>query len=367
MAISFRAGTSVTIQNTNATLTIPGTVQVGDLMLAAIHTANSGTLTVPTGWTALPGTGSGHIESATNWYSQIVYKVATAPDAGSTVTWVVGAGPKSTILFAAYSGVDQSAPIDVAAMAQGTASTSHATPSVTVTQLGWLVSFCSDFGSPSSTALTQPGGYTVRASGFATGGASASAAIADSAANVSNGAQTSGTWTATLSTANSVVASIALKPSSTAGITGTVKWYGRSALRLLAASVNLTSDTLKVTAHTSTYSPNLDTHDFYDDLANELSTANGYTAGGKTLTTVSVSQDATNHRVIITCDPMVWTVPSGTLGPIRYFVVRKDTGVAATSPLLFLIDCGTDASSTVAIGIYPDPTSGLEIVSTPIA
>lgn len=43
------------------------------------------------------------------------------------------------------------------------------------------------------------------------------------------------------------------------------------------------SDTIKISLHTSSYTPNLDTHDFVDDLTNEVANGNGYTTGGVTL------------------------------------------------------------------------------------
>jgi hypothetical protein len=53
---------------------------------------------------------------------------------------------------------------------------------------------------------------------------------------------------------------------------------------LAAEKHNLASDTLKCTLHTADYVPDLAVHDYYNDLTNELPTANGYTAGGLTLT-----------------------------------------------------------------------------------
>ena len=45
-------------------------------------------------------------------------------------------------------------------------------------------------------------------------------------------------------------------------------------------TIDLDTDSFKVTLHTSTYTPNAGTHTVYADLTNELSTASGYTNGG---------------------------------------------------------------------------------------
>ena len=60
----------------------------------------------------------------------------------------------------------------------------------------------------------------------------------------------------------------------------TPHWYGLGLKAVLGGSVDLDTDTLKMTLHTSTYVPNIDTDDFYNDSTNELSTALGYTSGG---------------------------------------------------------------------------------------
>jgi hypothetical protein len=64
--------------------------------------------------------------------------------------------------------------------------------------------------------------------------------------------------------------------------------------KVLNKEVDLDSDTLKATLHTATYTPNLDTHDYFDDVTNELGTAGGYTAGGVTVTSVTLTQTAAN-------------------------------------------------------------------------
>lgn len=63
---------------------------------------------------------------------------------------------------------------------------------------------------------------------------------------------------------------------------------------LLNKEIDINSDTIKATLHTNSYTPNKATHNYVDDLSNELPTANGYTAGGVTLTGVSIALTAAN-------------------------------------------------------------------------
>ena len=65
--------------------------------------------------------------------------------------------------------------------------------------------------------------------------------------------------------------------------TYTPYWFGNGLLNLHKGNINLLSDTFKLSLHTGTFTPNQDTHDYRDDLTNELGSGNGYTTGGATL------------------------------------------------------------------------------------
>lgn len=123
-----------------------------------------------------------------------------------------------------------------------------------------------------------------------------------------------------------------------------------------ALQMDWLSDALKATAHTSTYTPNIDTDEIFSAATNELSTANGYTNGGLTLTTVTISYNATGNITTFGCAAFSWTA-SGAGLTFRYIVIRDST--VATGPLIAFIDCG--AQSIGAGNIFTiDPTaSGL--------
>lgn len=69
-------------------------------------------------------------------------------------------------------------------------------------------------------------------------------------------------------------------------------FFRNAPAKMLNKEIDFDSDTIVATLHTSTYSINADTHDYVNDLTNELSTANGYTAGGVTLTSKTVTYTA---------------------------------------------------------------------------
>jgi hypothetical protein len=179
---------------------------------------------------------------------------------------------------------------------------------------------------------------------------------------------------------------------------------------LAAKSIDLDTDTIKMSLHTSTYAPNLTTDDFFNDATNELATAGGYTAGGVTLANKATSlvladswtrsranatayrvgelvrpatgngfvyicsvagtsggsiptyptvvgREVTDGTVVWTCagvrvfrftsDPVVWAAPFSA-GPFRRAVMRVDTaGADSTDPLIM-------------VGSYPSDITGLD-------
>lgn len=124
----------------------------------------------------------------------------------------------------------------------------------------------------------------------------------------------------------------------------TAKWYGVP-LKNLLNGANLwdwDTDTIKISLHTSTYTPDLDTHDFWNDATNEIS-GTGYTTGGATLTTSAATYDTSSDQVRIDATDPQWTTASFTA---RIAVIYKSTGVSSTSPLIIYIDFGGDETVT---------------------
>jgi hypothetical protein len=192
-----------------------------------------------------------------------------------------------------------------------------------------------------------------------------------------------------------------------------------------AFAVDFISDTLKARLHTASYVPNLDTDETIADLTNEV-TGTGYTAGGVALASKTVTATAANawataranttayalgdivrpstgnghlYRAIVAGTsagaPPTFPTVSGqtvadgsvtwaeigrglvqldaadpswsgaTISGIRYMVIAKDTGTGSTSPLLWLIDFGSDQAVTNGTFTAQVHVLGLEVFSTP--
>lgn len=129
----------------------------------------------------------------------------------------------------------------------------------------------------------------------------------------------------------------------------TTKWYGTPIKNMLsgAAVFDWDTDTIKCALATATYTPNQDTDDFFNDITGELTTANGYTAGGVTMTNSAPTYDSATNQARLTGANATWTA-TGSGITARYAIIYKSTGTSSTSPLIGWIDFG--AESTAAAG-----------------
>jgi hypothetical protein len=122
----------------------------------------------------------------------------------------------------------------------------------------------------------------------------------------------------------------------------TAVFYGTGLTSLFNGEVDYDTDAIKVMLCTSTYTPNVDTHRYKSSVTNEV-TGTGYTAGGATLASKTVSYDAPTNTLTLDAADVSWT---GSTITARYAVIYKSTGTNSTSPLLVLIDFGADIASS---------------------
>lgn len=114
---------------------------------------------------------------------------------------------------------------------------------------------------------------------------------------------------------------------------------------IISTAINLKTDTLKLSLHSSSFTPSADDDEFFDDVDNEVSSSGTYTAGiagGYTLTPTISTDDTDDEGVFDATDVSI----TGASISARYAVIRKDTGVAATSPIILIVDLGSTITST---------------------
>lgn len=112
--------------------------------------------------------------------------------------------------------------------------------------------------------------------------------------------------------------------------------------KVMEGSIALLTDTIKVAFMAPSYTPNIDTEDFYDDIS--ASIAAGST--DQTLASKALNIDTANDRVEF--DAADISIASETIaGGTDMMVIYKDTGVAGTSPLIAYIDIAEGTLSPV--------------------
>jgi hypothetical protein len=122
--------------------------------------------------------------------------------------------------------------------------------------------------------------------------------------------------------------------------------------------MDLLSDTLKLTLHTATYTPNQSTNETKTDATNELSTAGGYTAGGQSLASKTHAQSS----LVTTFDAadVTW---SATTITHRIGVIWDDTPTTPADPLISWVDNGGDVTTAATDLVYQWNASGIWTIS----
>lgn len=118
--------------------------------------------------------------------------------------------------------------------------------------------------------------------------------------------------------------------------------------QLLLKTIDCDTDTFKMALYTATYTWSTDGADTAYSATNEISAAN-YTAGGKALTGLAVTQDDTNDWAKWDADNVTWTA-LGAASP-RHALLYDDT--TATKWVLIHWELATDSNGgdyTLAFG-----------------
>lgn len=124
----------------------------------------------------------------------------------------------------------------------------------------------------------------------------------------------------------------------------TMVLYGKTPINLMGGetagetkAIDFLSDTTKAALFTASHTPAQDTDELYSGLTNEVGSGNGYTTGGNTCATPTITYTAgTNTSKFDADDPATWTASSAGFA-LRYVVVYDST----TSILIGYVDYGS--------------------------
>jgi hypothetical protein len=112
-------------------------------------------------------------------------------------------------------------------------------------------------------------------------------------------------------------------------------WYSTGLKAFADGDVDWLSDNIKfVLVDGALHTPNTSTHDFLDDVA----------SGARVATSGNLASKTSTGGVLDAADITFSAVAAG--GACEYLICYKDSGAAATSQLLFLIDTATNLPVT---------------------
>lgn len=130
----------------------------------------------------------------------------------------------------------------------------------------------------------------------------------------------------------------------------------------VGADVNYLTGTVKLSLHTATYVPAHDTDDFFNDATNELAGGTGYTAGGETLASKTVTYDSASDQIRWDAADVTWTFTASKTW--RNGVMYIDTaGASTTDPLYAKLVWDSDQTVSTSYTLQWD-AAGILFVDT---
>jgi len=126
------------------------------------------------------------------------------------------------------------------------------------------------------------------------------------------------------------------------------KIYNKCKDLMIRQQLNLVSDTLRIILVNS-YTPNIDTHQYYSNVSAYEVNGTGYTTNGQLISGSSFTRDDVNDRIEFDAQDNVWeNLTTSTNGAIIY----KSLSATNISPLVAFIDFnGTKVASNTRFKI----------------
>lgn len=132
--------------------------------------------------------------------------------------------------------------------------------------------------------------------------------------------------------------------------------YGNVSVKAFNGEIDYDTNTIKVALLDSGYVP-AQTHDYFNDVSAHEIAGTGYTAGGATLASKTVTYTSGTGVTVFDAADTAWTSSSLTA---RFAVVYVSTGTGSTSALIGFVDFGADKVSTSgSFTIAWDATTGV--------
>lgn len=137
-------------------------------------------------------------------------------------------------------------------------------------------------------------------------------------------------------------------------------WYVNGLKTCLRAGLGVASvsGTVKAMILHDTYVLDQDNHDFVNDVSASQASGTGYTTGGITLGSVTVTLDGPTNTVAFTAAPVTGLNLLGC-----YVVIFVDTGTPSTSPLLAIGDASDGSAVDVTLTSLNWASNGIAAIT----
>lgn len=123
---------------------------------------------------------------------------------------------------------------------------------------------------------------------------------------------------------------------------GDITFYNKYKESVVAGTVDWDADTIRVMLLDDNYTPNIDTHEFIDDVSADEIVASGYTAEGEALASKTNVVDTGNDRTDVDAADVTWSsLATATIG---FAVIHQDTGTPGTSVLICYMEISTNSN-----------------------
>lgn len=126
-------------------------------------------------------------------------------------------------------------------------------------------------------------------------------------------------------------------------MTITARLYGAVMTSAFNKEIDWGSDTPYCMLTTSAYTPDQDTHDYKNDVANEV-TGTGYTAGGAAIANPTVTYTGATNKFVLDGDDVSWT--TSTINARTAVIYDRTPATDATRPLVCYQQSDVDISSS---------------------
>jgi hypothetical protein len=123
-------------------------------------------------------------------------------------------------------------------------------------------------------------------------------------------------------------------------------FYGNVFVSAFNKEIDFNSDTIKVVLLDNTHTPSQDAHNYLDDVIGDEVVGTGYTTGGITLPSPTMTYTGGTNTFKLDGDDIEW--PTSTITARFACVYDSTPATNATRPLIALVDFGEDIESTAA-------------------